>query len=119
MTGAYSTGPFAFSVGYFTSDSSGWLWRSVDLNSDGHKEDENWYFHDSEVDILSVGAQYTPAPGLKLYAEWDHIDVDRKFSHGMAVDLSFTANSSQTSNTTPSDVENDGSVFIIGASVSF
>ena len=116
-TGKYSTGPFAFSVGYFTSDTSGWLWRAVDTDGDGHKDDENWYFHDSDVDVLTVGAQYSPAPGLKLYAEWDHIDVDREFSHGVALELSTTTPT--FSSTDPSDTENDGSVFIIGANISF
>jgi hypothetical protein len=118
-TGKYSTGPFAFSVGYFSSDSSGWLWRAVSLDTDSHKDDENWYFHDSEVDVLTVGAQYSPAPGLKLYAEWDHIDVDRKFSHGVAADLSGGATGTVLVFSEPSDTENDGSVFIIGANISF
>ena len=74
----------------------------------------NFFSHETEIDIYTVGAEYVLAPGLKFYTEYDHIEVDRVFQ-GVAFD---NAGDGQTL-TAPPDEENVGDVFMLGAQVSF
>ncbi len=110
VAAGYSSGPFSVSVGYFESESEGWLWKSGQTDGGPHDDDAFWYSHESEVEILSVGGAWTLAPGLKVYAEWDSIDVERTYTFraggGSGTDM-------------PSDEEHDGDVFMIGAQVTF
>ena len=107
------TGPFAAHLGYFRSESQGWQWRLGDFIG-GAELDVNFFSHETEIDIYTVGAEYVLAPGLKFYTEYDHIEVDRVFQ-GVAFD---NAGDGQTL-TAPPDEENVGDVFMLGAQVSF
>ena len=80
IAGGYSTGPASFHIGFFHGDAD----NAVGLADD-------------ETDFFTIGANYSLAPGLRVYAEWDVIDVDQP---GAAAD-------------------NDGNVLMIGTNFSF
>ena len=112
----YRSGPFAAHLGYFKSESQGWLWRSFDIAGGAVGGDDVILFsHETEIDIYTVGAEYVLAPGLKFYAEYDHIEVDREFNQGAA----FPAGGGDGVVTVLPDEENVGDIFMLGAQVSF
>lgn len=118
----YRTGPFAAHLGYFRSESQGWQWQAIDIGpSPGFAPDGdldvNIFSHETEIDIYTVGAEYVLAPGLKFYAEYDHIEVNREFQ-GVAFNNDDTVVITDFL-TAPADEENDGDVFMLGAQVSF
>ena len=82
IAGGYKTGDFAFHVGYFNGEAA---------NVTGTTDDE--------TRIFTLGANYNMAPGLRVYAEFDDIDVDQP---GVGAGN-----------------DNDGQVFMIGTNISF
>lgn len=82
MAAGYSTGDLAFHVGYFAGEAS---------NVTGTADDETRFF--------TLGVNYNVAPGLRVYAEFDDIDVDQPG--------------------TGAGVDNDGQLFMIGTNISF
>jgi hypothetical protein len=78
LAGGYSTGPISLGVGYF------------------HGEKDLGGGLDDETEIFSITGQYSLAPGLALYSEFNFIDES-----------------------TDAGPDNDGTVFMLGASVSF
>lgn len=76
----YETGPYKIAGGYFHS------WAGQGTGND-----------DDTVDFYSIGGDYTVAPGLDLYTEYNYIQVDR--------------------NGTTSD--NDANMFMVGTKVTF
>ncbi len=111
----YRSGPFAAHLGYFRSESQGWQWRLDDFGVAPAGDDVNFFSHETEIDIYTVGAEYVLAPGLKFYTEYDHIEVDREFDEGAA----FRDEGGGGAVRTPPDEENVGDVFMLGAQVSF
>ncbi len=101
-------------TGIAISGSAGWLWQSVNADGDGTRDDENLFSHETEIDIYTLGGQYVLAPGLKFYAEYDHIEVDREFQ-GVA----FENDGPDEFLTAPPDEDNEGNLFMLGAQVSF
>jgi len=79
----YSEGPITVSAGYFTS--------SAGTGTAGQAEDD--------VDFFAVGAAYSVAPGLNVYAGFDVISVNQ--------------------NGTGDGNDNDGTLFTIGTTMSF
>ena len=111
----YRTGPFAAHLGYFRSESQGWQWRLLGNFIGDGEDDVNFFSHETEIDIYTVGAEYVLAPGLKFYTEYDHIVVDREFE-GVA----FPGGGGDgVPDNAPDDEENVGDVFMLGAQVSF
>ncbi len=82
VAGGYSTGPFAFHIGYFSASAG---------NVTGTSDDEIRFF--------TLGVNYDLAPGLRVYAEFDDIDVDQPG--------------------TGAGIDNDGQLFMIGTNLSF
>ena len=79
---SYSAGDYGVAVGYFHGEAS---------NAAGTTDDE--------VDFFSLAATYNVAPGLRIYAEFDDIDVDQPG--------------------TGAGNDNDGQLFMIGTNFSF
>ena len=79
----YSTGPYTVSAGYYTGSASTGVAGQTD----------------DDVNFFAVGAAYSVAPGLSMYAGFDVISVDQ--------------------NGTGDGVDNDGTLFTIGTAMSF
>lgn len=78
FAGGYSTGPFSIGVGYF------------------HAEKDVSSSVSDEIDIISITGQYTLAPGLVLYSEYNHVDEDAE-----------------------SEPDNEADIFMLGVAASF
>lgn len=78
----YKTGPWAAHAGYFHGE-----------------QDPGGGASDDETDFFTLGVNYVIAPGLRAYAEFDHIEVDQAGSGD--------------------GVDNEGDMFMVGTNVSF
>ena len=82
IAGGYSAGDYSIGIGYFRGEAG---------NATGTTDDE--------TRIFTIGANYNMAPGLRVYAEFDDIDIDQP-GVGPGID-------------------NDGQLFMIGTNISF
>jgi predicted porin len=79
---AYSTGPYKIAAGYFHAETK--------ISTTAGKDEVDWY---------AVTGDYTVAPGLSTFAEYDYIQLDAA--------------------TTATTGSNDANVFMVGTKVSF
>ena len=93
VAGGYSTGPFSIGIGYYV----------------GEKDNGAAFGGGTdEIEIFSITGQYSLAPGLAIYSEINFIDED--------VD---SLSRDDDGNPGPANLDNDGTVFMLGVSASF